>query len=398
MGPLVPEIISSEFNLIIAFLIGIGFGFALEQAGFSSTRKLVGLFYGYDFTVLKVFFTAGVTAMVGVLILSHFGFLDLRFIYINPTFLRSALVGGAIMGLGFILGGFCPGTSICAASVGKIDAWAFIGGSVIGVLVFTELFPYFESFYFADNMGALTMDAFLNITKETFAFIMIIVAISAFYFTSIIEKKVNGLPIQHNTGKALRYSVIAIIPFLTLSFTLLTPDYKEAIIRKANHSLENNVQTPSMDADKLADELLHHHHKYNIIDVRDTTAFNDFNIPSAVNMPLDSMFKKEWKHLFQQPYKTNIFYADDPEIARKAVFIANRLGEAENYALIEGALEFKQKFFEPILPPPSISKKELDLYRFRVRAGKELRELEEKLKNTRQPVKKEIKKVQGGCA
>ena len=89
MGPLVPHVISSEFNFVIAFLIGIGFGFLLEQAGFSSTRKLVGLFYGYDFTVLRVFFTAGITAMIGILLLAHFDQLDLSLIYVNPTFLWS---------------------------------------------------------------------------------------------------------------------------------------------------------------------------------------------------------------------------------------------------------------------------------------------------------------------
>ena len=110
--------ISPEFDLVIAVLLGAGFGFVLEQAGFSSTRKLVGLFYGYDFTVLKVFFTAGVTAMTGILVLGHLGALDTSAIYVNPTFLWSALIGGLIMGVGFILGGFCPGTSLCAAAVG----------------------------------------------------------------------------------------------------------------------------------------------------------------------------------------------------------------------------------------------------------------------------------------
>ena len=137
MGPLVPFIISNEFNLIIALLAGIGFGFALEQAGFSSTKKLVGLFYGYDFTVLKVFFTGGVTAMIGILLFNHWGILDLSMIYVNPTFLYSALVGGAIMGVGFIIGGFCPGTSVCAVATGKLDALAFIGGLVIGVVFYT---------------------------------------------------------------------------------------------------------------------------------------------------------------------------------------------------------------------------------------------------------------------
>ncbi|MEZ4848849.1 MAG: hypothetical protein R3B93_09585 [Bacteroidia bacterium] len=56
MGPIIPSAgISDEINFLIAFIIGIGFGFALEQAGFSSSRKLAGMFYGYDTTVLKVF-------------------------------------------------------------------------------------------------------------------------------------------------------------------------------------------------------------------------------------------------------------------------------------------------------------------------------------------------------
>ena len=97
MGPLVPDIITNELNLIVALLVGIAFGYILEQAGFSSSRKLTGLFYGTDFTVLRVFFTAGVTAMVGVLLLIKLGFLDGSVIYVNPTFLHSAIVGGSIM-------------------------------------------------------------------------------------------------------------------------------------------------------------------------------------------------------------------------------------------------------------------------------------------------------------
>ncbi|MFA6440261.1 MAG: hypothetical protein WCX28_13200, partial [Bacteriovoracaceae bacterium] len=101
MFPLVPNLISEELNLIVALLIGIAFGFVLEQAGFSSSKKLAGVFYGYDFTVLRVFFTAGVTAMSGVIILGYLGWLDTEFIYINPTFLQAEILGGVIMGFGF---------------------------------------------------------------------------------------------------------------------------------------------------------------------------------------------------------------------------------------------------------------------------------------------------------
>ena len=133
MGPLVPLIISDEFDLVIAILLGFGFGFILEQSGFSTSKKLVGLFYGYDFVVLKVFFTAGVTAMIGVLAFSHFGLLDIDLVYVNPTFLKSAIVGGLVMGVGFIIGGFCPGTSLCATAIGKLDGLTFVLGSLFGI-------------------------------------------------------------------------------------------------------------------------------------------------------------------------------------------------------------------------------------------------------------------------
>ena len=141
MGPLVPEIIGSELNLLIALLIGVFFGVILEKAGFATSKKLVGLFYGYDFLVLRVFFTAGFTAMIGLIILDHFGLIDINLIFINPTFVGPAIVGGLIMGLGFIIGGFCPGTSVCAIGVGKIDAMYYVLGTVIGFVIFAEGYP-----------------------------------------------------------------------------------------------------------------------------------------------------------------------------------------------------------------------------------------------------------------
>jgi hypothetical protein len=132
MGPLVVnELISENTNLLLGFIIGIGFGFVLESSGFSSSRKLAGVFYGYDTVVLKVFFTAAITAMLGMLFLSLFGWLDLNLVYVNPTYLTSAIIGGIVMGAGFIIGGFCPGTSFAGASIGKIDAMVFIGGCLL---------------------------------------------------------------------------------------------------------------------------------------------------------------------------------------------------------------------------------------------------------------------------
>ncbi|WP_321515739.1 YeeE/YedE thiosulfate transporter family protein [Marinifilum fragile] len=190
MAPLiVNEIISPDTNLFIAFLIGIGFGFVLEGSGFSSSRKLAGMFYGYDTTVLKVFFTAAITAMVGMLFFSLFGWIDLDFVFINPTYVTSALIGGVVMGIGFIMGGFCPGTAFCAFSIGKLDALAFIGGLILGIVFFTEGYPLFEEMYKANYLGTPTMNELLDIPRGVFALGLILMAFAMFWVGEWAEKK-----------------------------------------------------------------------------------------------------------------------------------------------------------------------------------------------------------------
>lgn len=190
MGPLiVNEIISDNTNLLLAFFIGIAFGFVLEQAGFSSSRKLAGVFYGYDTVVLKVFFTGAITAMLGLLFFSLFGWIELDYVFVNPTYLWSTIIGGCVMGLGFIMGGFCPGTSFCAAAIGKIDALVFIGGLFIGVFIFAEGFPLWENLYLAKYLGEPTVAGLLNISSGLFALLVIIVALGMFWVAEWAEKK-----------------------------------------------------------------------------------------------------------------------------------------------------------------------------------------------------------------
>lgn len=190
MSPLIAyNVISQNTNLLMAFIIGIGFGWVLESSGFSSSRKLAGMFYGYDTVVLKVFFTGAITAMVGLLFFSLFGWTDLSLVYINPTYLTSAILGGVIMGLGFIMGGFCPGTSFCAASIGKIDAMVFIVGLFIGVFIFTEGYPAWKEIYMAKFLGYPKISSILNISDGLLALLVIIAAIGMFWIGEWAEKK-----------------------------------------------------------------------------------------------------------------------------------------------------------------------------------------------------------------
>ena len=190
MGPLAPyEIISENTNFLLAFFIGIAFGWVLESSGFSSSRKLAGIFYGYDAVVLKVFFTGAITCMIGLLFMSLFGWIDLDLVYVNPTYLTSAIVGGVIMGAGFIMGGFCPGTSFTGAAIGKIDGMVFVLGLFLGIYIFAFSYPLWEKMYMAKYLGEPKISEVLGMKDGLFGFLLILAALGMFAVAEWAERK-----------------------------------------------------------------------------------------------------------------------------------------------------------------------------------------------------------------
>jgi len=176
-------------NMLTAFLIGTGFGFALEQAGFSSGRKLAGMFYGYDTTVLKVFFTAAIVALIGAQFLGYFGVLNLNEVYVNEFYVTASIVGGVIMGAGFIMGGFCPGTGICAMSIGKIDAMVFVAGGFAGAFLFTETYPLIEGLATARYRGPVKINEVLGLSPGLFTLLLTAAAVAMFWLAELAEKR-----------------------------------------------------------------------------------------------------------------------------------------------------------------------------------------------------------------
>ena len=190
MGPISSHIMMPEWlELLAAFLVGTGFGFALEQAGFSSSRKLVGMFYGYDTTVIKVFFTAAIVALAGSQIMSYLGLLDLTKVYVNEFYVAASVVGGVIMGAGFIMGGFCPGTGLSAMSIGKIDAIVFFIGGLSGAFLFAETYPLISGLANGSYKGPLRVDEVLGISPGFATLLLIILAVIMFWLAEKSEKR-----------------------------------------------------------------------------------------------------------------------------------------------------------------------------------------------------------------
>ncbi len=178
----------TEVSLIVAFVIGIGFGFFLERAGFGSARKLAAQFYFRDMAVFKVMFTAIITAMLGLFYFSWIGWVDLSLVYLAPTYVWADLVGGLILGVGFVIGGYCPGTSGVACATGKVDGYIFVLGLLFGIFIFGEAFPLIAGFFNAAPMGQITLPQLLNIPYGVFIFAVVLMALGGFLLVEKVEK------------------------------------------------------------------------------------------------------------------------------------------------------------------------------------------------------------------
>jgi rhodanese-related sulfurtransferase len=399
MGPLVPDIIGNELNFIVALILGIAFGFILEQAGFSSSKKLVGLFYGYDFTVLRVFFTAGVTAMFGVVILDHFGLLDMSLVYVNPTFLWSALVGGLIMGLGFVIGGFCPGTGVCAAAIGKIDGILFMGGAFLGVFVFAEGYPLFEKIYLAEAWGNVRIFESLGMSQSLFAFLLIILAVTAFWVTAFIEKKVNGSLNPIFNPKTLYYGLTVIVVVIAISAFAL-PDRKKSLLNKVSDAnYITSYEVKRISSDELAYRIMDDDESIQIFDLRSKKDFDSLNLPKSRNYTLENLFEKDANKLLTLKHKKNIFIADDEASAKKGAVLALKLDYTDIYILQGGLEQFKKDILYFSMPETDIAQSEKNTYRFRIKASKVIPELILKNKENQKTSGNDNKpkRVIGGC-
>ncbi len=171
---------NDEVSFIIAFVLGLAFGFVFERGGFGSGRMLAAQFYFTDMRVFKVMFTAIVVAMIGLFYLSWIGFIDLSLIYFGDTFIMPQIVGGLILGVGFVIGGYCPGTSTVAIATGRLDAIVYLLGGAFGIFVFGEVFPYISDFFYSTPMGRITLPELFGIDHGIILLAVILLAIAGF--------------------------------------------------------------------------------------------------------------------------------------------------------------------------------------------------------------------------
>jgi hypothetical protein len=212
------------YSLQIAGLMGFLFGFVLERAGFGNAKKLTAIFYLRDFAVLKVMFTAIVVCMVGLLYLSVFGWIDLSRVHILPTYIWPQIVGGLVLGIGFVMGGYCPTTSVVATVSGKVDALVFIGGMILGSFVFAELFPLLRGFYKAGSMGSVRLSDVFHTQSGLVALFVCIMAVGAYWLVEKVEQWFGNMDTLPRGSKRAKRTAAAVLVLLGLILAIVNPD------------------------------------------------------------------------------------------------------------------------------------------------------------------------------
>jgi hypothetical protein len=208
---------SRELGLVVALLLGIGFGFVLERAGFGRATKLAAQFYLRDMTVFKVMFTAIVTAMLGLVAAAAFGLADLRSIsesIVSWTYVWPMLIGGFALGVGFIVSGYCPGTSLVSSASGNVDGMFAFAGVVTGTLLYSEALQIaaVQRFHDSGGKGAWFLYDLFRIDPRLLAGVISIAAVAAFAGAEKVESLVNNREVSRRP--IWRFAVPAFATFV----------------------------------------------------------------------------------------------------------------------------------------------------------------------------------------
>ncbi len=346
MAPLdLSEIASTVPYYAIFLTIGLGFGATLELAGFGDSRKLAAQFYLGDMTVLKVMFTAIVVAAVLLGGATSLGLLDFGRVWVNPTYLAPGIVGGLIMGVGFIVGGFCPGTSVVAASTLKVDGIFFLGGVGIGVLLFGETVHLFQDFWHSTYMGRFTLPDLFGLSTGTAIAGLVGMALAMFALAEISERVFgNGeKPERQLLLPRSKFNVAgaALLFGAAVVFALMgqpqTEDLWESAARTSGIDLEN--RDPFIHPVEVVEWREDPSVYVRIIDVRSQGDFNRFHLFGAVNADPDRLRGTAFlDKLRGAPDNTLVFVVSNGESNATAAWKILLSAGIANIYIVEGGI------------------------------------------------------------
>jgi rhodanese-related sulfurtransferase len=335
----ITELFGQTGAYLIYLLIGFLFGAVLEMAGFAKSTKLAAQFYFKDLTVLKVMFTGIIVAMVLIFLTSGLGWLDYSRVWVNHTYLWPGIIGGLIMGVGFIIGGFCPGTSLVAFATLKIDGIFFTLGALFGIFLFGESVSSFDQFYNSSFYGRFTLPDWLGASTGIVVLAVTLMALFMFWGGEHLERIFGGKDLRRESKH--RYTGAGVMIALALAVVVIgqptTMDKWEQIAAEKEPRLTN--REVQIHPGELLD--LMHNEQLNLVmlDVRDEVDYNLFHIVDAKFTPLESI-PTLTDDLHSEPSNTVIVLMSNDEIYATAAWKILTAENILNTYILEGGINY----------------------------------------------------------
>jgi rhodanese-related sulfurtransferase len=326
-----------EFSIYI--LIGFAFGFVLEISGFANSPKLAAQFYFKDLTVLKVMFTAIVVAMVLVFGASAVGLLDYNLVWVPPTYLWPGILGGLIMGVGFIVGGFCPGTSLVALATRKLDGLFFTLGALFGIFLFGETVDSYSIFWNSSYFGRFTIPEWLGLNTGVVVVGVVLMALFMFWggeklegiFGSKDPRQAPRLRYAGASGLLLLAGLVAIMgqPGTADRWARIAPE-KELLL---------NARAVQVSPGELLASLYDTKLKVVLLDVRSEADYNQFHLADAIRVDLGDLPGMS-KKLLLEPVNTVFVTTSNDEAAATEAWKILVAESVPNVYILEGGINY----------------------------------------------------------
>lgn len=344
--------------LMLAFVLGLGFGFFLERAGFGSAKKLTAQFYFRDLAVLKVMFTAIVTAAVGLFLLSWAGLVDLAQVSLKPTLWTANILGGLILGVGFVIGGYCPGTSVVSSATGRIDGWTYMGGLAFGMFLFGEMVgarPDLAALIDLSDQPRLTLAQVSGLPYGLLVLGVALMAGLAFLAAEWAEVKIGGRqlteqPLLGASGWNASRALLGLLLAGGVVAAVAGNPYRgpRLIIRQDELASLIQQEADHLTVEALADQMIAGTVDFRLIDVRPAEAYAKGTIVGAENIPLAELVKTDF-----DPREKLVLFTDGQTHAAEAWIFLQARGMKSVYVLLGGLDAWHDEVLFPIVQDPN---------------------------------------------
>ena len=139
-------------SIILAIVIGAAFGAALDRVGATNPNLIIKMLNLTNLHLMKTILLAigvGSVLMFGGQML---GLVDVGHMSVKATYI-GVFIGGLLLGTGWAISGYCPGTGLCAAATGRKDALFFVAGGLLGAAAYMVSYPRWKSTGLLENLA-----------------------------------------------------------------------------------------------------------------------------------------------------------------------------------------------------------------------------------------------------